>query len=67
MSYPTEVRLNFMEIPWYAVENDLIGGWCIMPIDAPPSSGIPDIGDFLTQEIAQHVVDLHNEWLENRQ
>jgi hypothetical protein len=66
MNYPTAVRFNPMEITWYARENDLIGGWCIMPIDLPPSSGVPDIGDFLTQEVAQHVADLHNDWLDKQ-
>jgi hypothetical protein len=24
---------------WYARENDLIGGWCVMTADLPPSAG----------------------------
>ena len=49
---------------WYARANDLIGGWCVMPSDEPPSSDIPAIvADFATETIAQHVADLHNDWL----
>lgn len=45
---------------WYAQPDDLIGGACIMPIDLPPSSGHPSVGDFLSDEIARHIVELHN-------
>ena len=32
--------------PWFFHENDLIGGYCVMPEDAPPSSGAHSIADF---------------------
>lgn len=48
---------------WYAKENDLIGGWCVCAIDAPPSQ-LGEIGNFLFKEMAEHIAGLHNEWLE---
>lgn len=56
--------INRMMSRWYARENDLIGGYCIMPTDEPPSTGTYPIGDFLSQEVAMHVAALHNDWLE---
>lgn len=48
---------------WYARENDLIGGWCIVPFDHPPSIGIITIADFMDERTARHVVEIHNTWL----
>lgn len=45
---------------WYAQPNDLIGGWCVMPSDQPPSSGGPEVADFCTERIAGHIAELHN-------
>lgn len=56
---------------WYAVPDDTIGGWAIATADLP-TSRLPDsngarwIGDALTQQLARHVVRLHNEWLARR-
>lgn len=49
---------------WYAQPDDLIGGWCVMPSEQPPSAGGPQLADFTSQQIAEHVAGLHNEWLE---
>jgi hypothetical protein len=48
---------------WYARPDDLIGGWCVMPCDLPPSSGAPEVGGFMCEEHARHVADLHNQAL----
>lgn len=56
--------LDFLGHQWYARENDVIGGWCVMPVDQPPSSGVPEVADFCTKEHAEHVAELHNRWLE---
>lgn len=59
----TELRgepVDPMKAHWFAKPNDLIGGWCVMPVDAPPFSGVPEVADFASQEIAEHVADLHN-------
>lgn len=41
--------------------NDLIGGWCIMPLPLTPGvAAIPEVADFLSQRNAQYMVSLHN-------
>ncbi len=50
---------------WYAQPNDLIGGWCLMTVDKPPSQadhtkGEIEVGTFLSQGIAEHVATQHN-------
>ena len=51
---------TLMVARWYAREDDTIGGWCITVVDAPPSCGAPSVGSFLSEDIARHLVDLHN-------
>ena len=55
-----ETYLIFRE--WYVQPNDLIGGYCVMPVDLPPSSGWPEVADFHSQRAARHVVLVHNSW-----
>lgn len=55
-----------MNTKWYARENDLIGGWCVVPLDLPPSSGIWEIADFIDERAARHIAWLHNAWLARR-
>jgi hypothetical protein len=57
-------RVNYEYFRWYARPNDLIGGYCVMPVDEPPSSGIPEVADFMDEHTAQHVAKLHNDWLD---
>jgi hypothetical protein len=38
--------------PWFAKENDLIGGWCVMPVDDVPSNGVHEVADFAHREAA---------------
>lgn len=45
---------------WYVHPNDLIGGFCVMPVDAPPSCGCFSIADFANESSAIHIVELHN-------
>jgi hypothetical protein len=45
---------------WYAVPDDTIGGWCVMPIDLPRSSGVPAVGDFLSEGLAKDIAADHN-------
>jgi len=56
-------KTGYLNTPWFARENDLIGGWCVMPVDEPPSLGVPEVADFTTQELAEHIAELHNQWL----
>ena len=60
-------ELELKECRWYAVVNDLIGGYAIATTNKPiseidPYSGEFELGDFLTKEMAQHIADLHNYW-----
>lgn len=45
---------------WYVRPDDLVGGYCVMPVDAPPSCGCPSIADFASKSQAEHIVELHN-------
>lgn len=56
-----------MQVPWFAVIDDTIGGWSISLVDKPVSKLNPvrnpreiTIGDFLTEELARYIVELHN-------
>lgn len=51
--------------PWYLVPNDLIGGHCISIHNKPASqhntpNGEHWVAEVFTEEIGQHIVDLHN-------
>jgi len=51
---------------WRAQENDLIGGWSVVP-EADKrliSEGAIEIADFLTMGVAQHIVTIHNQSLQ---
>ncbi len=41
--------------PWFAVENDLIGGWCVRTTPDPPSVKPGDVADLLSQEDAEFI------------
>lgn len=45
---------------WHVHPNDVIGGWSLMPCDMPPSSGVPEVAGFLSEQAARHIADLHN-------
>ncbi len=45
---------------WYAWADDTIGGWSVMPYNAPPSSGVPAAASLLGEELAEHIARLHN-------
>jgi hypothetical protein len=57
---------NQLKVRWFARENDLIGGWCVMPADQPPSEGTPEVADFIRQDVAEHIAELHNAWLDGQ-
>lgn len=49
---------------WYAVVNDLIGGWDVSTHDGPASDEEGyEIASFTNSEAAKHIARLHNEWL----
>lgn len=41
--------------PWFAQPNDLIGGWCVRTVDAPPSEGAGEVADFIREEDARFI------------
>lgn len=50
---------------WYAKENDLIGGWCVMDVDQTPGEAQrPEIADFCSKENAERIAALHNASIE---
>lgn len=56
---------------WYAHPDDFIGGWCAMNVDKPPSQAqlVRDefaVCSFTREEVARHIVELHNRWLDER-
>ncbi len=51
---------------WYAWPDDTIGGWAVMPVNVPPSSGAPTVGTFLSEQIARHIAQLHNRDLDDQ-
>ena len=51
-------------VTWYAQPNDVIGGWCVMTVNKPPGEAkVQEVADFVTEEAARHVADIHNRWL----
>ena len=51
-------------VTWYAHPNDVIGGWCVMPVDSPPSKAkVQEVADTVTEAAARHIADTHNRWL----
>lgn len=57
---------DYLRMRWYAMPDDLIGGWCIMLTEEPPSKGGCGVGDFISEEAARHVVERHNLWLQEQ-
>lgn len=45
---------------WFPQENDLIGGWCVMPVNEPPSGGCFSVADFISERTARYIAALHN-------
>lgn len=61
--------MKYEDVRWYVIENDLIGGWSIGTEDRPVSQyNYPGdyrvVADVLSKELGQHIVDVHNTWLE---
>lgn len=52
---------------WFAVPNDLIGGWCVVPARPDPPSTQSEhqflVADFCNEKTARHIAHLHNRWL----
>ena len=61
------MKTGYLDREWFARENDIIGGWCVMPVDESPSLGVMEVADFTTRELAEHIAAIHNEWLMRHQ
>jgi hypothetical protein len=55
---------------WYAVVDDVTGGWAVATVDAPVS-GFLGYGEgraiadgIWEQELAEHIANRHNEWMD---
>lgn len=64
-THPVVVE-SLLRSTWYAVRNDVIGGWSMTNVDKPvsqldPRQGEVEIGDALSEEIATRIVTLHNQ------
>lgn len=61
-----EIFMTATERKWVAQEDNTMGGWCITVADIPgtPADGNPVVGNFVTEEMARHVVAVHNDSLE---
>lgn len=57
------MKTGYKDVEWFVQENDIIGGWCVMPVDEPPSLGVSEVADFTTRELAEHIANIHNTWL----
>jgi hypothetical protein len=51
---------------WYVQENDEVGGWCVMPADVPPSSGVPQVASTMSYATAYNVAAEHNRALDEQ-
>lgn len=62
-----EIFATALERKWEAQSDDSIGAWCITVADIPgtPADGNPTIANFVTEEMARHMVALHNKSLED--
>lgn len=66
------MRTDSINQKWYLHPNDLIGGFSINNVDKPLSQcdfrkDEGEIADFMMEEDAKHIVELHNEWLATRE
>lgn len=67
--------MDYLNTKWYVVVDDLVGGWAITNVDRPmsdrsycrPYTGRAIADGFWDRDHAQHVVDLHNTWLANKE
>lgn len=56
---------DLVTVKWYAVRDDVTGGWAISTVDKPlsehdPSKGDAVVGDFLDEPLARYIVAMHS-------
>jgi hypothetical protein len=58
--------LRLQKVPWFVVQDDVIGGWAISNVDKPVSEIDTRDGsefvitDFISKALADYIVGLHN-------
>lgn len=62
---------ELMECHWYAVPNDLIGGYTVANVNKPDSQhnvyeGDFEVGTFLSLGTAKHIAEIHNLWWDSK-
>lgn len=61
----TQWNDDMLGVRWQAAEDTTIGGWCVQPEGSSPThEGGLELASFMTEELAEHIAYLHNEWLE---
>lgn len=56
---------DMLQVRWQAAEETTIGGWCVQPEGSSPThEGGLEVACFVTEELAEHIADLHNAWLD---
>ena len=57
---------DLLKTPWQAAPETTIGGWCVQPQgESPTHEGGIELACFMSEGHAQHIADLHNQWLES--
>lgn len=65
--------MDYLWMRWYAVVDDVVGGWAVATVNAPVSEflghgeGRAVADGFWDAGHAQHVADLHNDWLADKE
>ncbi len=61
-----DVTAGYFQERWYAVVNDLVGGWAVATVDRPlseidtKSRTVVVVADFVSEEAARYIATLHN-------
>lgn len=64
--------MDYLNVPWYVVVDDVVGGWAVATVDEPVSAflgygeGRAVADGFWDKDHAEHVTRLHNEWLDRQ-
>lgn len=61
------MKTGYLNYRWYVYEDQgfhSLGKWVVTPLDEDPNeSDIEPVAVDLTNELAEHIVTLHNQWV----
>jgi hypothetical protein len=58
---------DYFNQEWFAVPEDTIGGWCVKANEIPPSQSYEgEVACFVSEELAKHTANIHNDWLKEK-